>query len=365
MSPSPAGKLEGSDMEAVMPTGRLQDRLPALAPALARLARGLFDARLNAPLAALGLAIAPAPATPAIRPARLRLRCCGGELETVIDVEPRPALESAALPADAAVRAALAGTLLAPLFERLAAAGLPALEVAALDLLADGEALPGLGLAVRAGGGGATLRFTAADRRALTLLEHYARDAGAHWPQPLPAALAALLLPGRARIGARRCTPALLRSLRPGDVLLNWSPAGAGLATPARPQLYWGAPRALQYAATARLDHRTLTLESLPAMQLDDHTLPPDPYAEAEAPAVGVAALELPVTLEIATMVLAVEQLAALQPGQVLELPLPLDQTQIRLVAYGQTLGYGQLLMVGEQLGLQISRMADVHEPDA
>jgi type III secretion protein Q len=36
---------------------------------------------------------------------------------------------------------------------------------------------------------------------------------------------------------------------------------------------------------------------------------------------------------------------------------------QLRLVAHGQTIGYGELVTVGEHLGIRIIRMAHRHGP--
>ena len=90
-----------------------------------------------------------------------------------------------------------------------------------------------------------------------------------------------------------------------------------------------------------------------------------DQMDQMDPPATDVAALELPVTLEVATLALPLQQIGALQPGQVLELPLALADARVRLVACGQTLGHGKLVVVGEQLGFQVSTMANQDEPDA
>ena len=90
-----------------------------------------------------------------------------------------------------------------------------------------------------------------------------------------------------------------------------------------------------------------------------------DQMDHMDHPPTDVAALELPVTLEIVTLAMPLQQIGALQPGQVLELPLALADARVRLVVCGQTLGHGKLVVVGEQLGFQVSTLVNQDEPDA
>ena len=93
-----------------------------------------------------------------------------------------------------------------------------------------------------------------------------------------------------------------------------------------------------------------------------------NPHATASSagldhePIVEVTAMDLPVHIELLTVNLSVAQLSALQPGYVLDLPLPLVDAPVRLVAYGQTLALGKLVAIGENLGVQIHRMAASNE---
>jgi type III secretion protein Q len=339
----------------------LHPRLPLLTPSLARLTRVLFTpaaAALAAPagwrIVPLAQGSAPAPAQPAC----LQLHSAHGGLRCVIDLAAHPALESAALAAAGHWRAALADALLRPCWTVLTRLGLPALSVAALLTDADATAHhAGVALQLRADDDAPapTLFITDIDAGLLDALE------AALPPQAgLPDWLEALPLGGSAVLAARRATTALLASLRAGDVLLGWRGGMAGSAQLDRVTLRWGAARGRHVGAVAAIAGRAVTLATSPTLCLESH-----PMDHTEHPVTDVAALELPVTLEIVTLAMPLQQIGALLPGQVLELPLALADTRVRLVACGQTLGHGKLVVVGEQLGFQVTTMVHQDEPDA
>lgn len=166
------------------------------------------------------------------------------------------------------------------------------------------------------------------------------------------------------RLRSRRCSPDMLASLGRNDILIGWQPSSGYAANQALrgATLHIGAPRGRQLRAGVRVDSNTVTLETpvtLATAQPDD--LDPlegalnDPHAE---PLVPVSSMELPVHVELFSVNLGVAQLSALQPGFVLDLPLPLADSAVRLVSYGQTLAFGKLVAVGDNLGVQIERMA-------
>lgn len=166
------------------------------------------------------------------------------------------------------------------------------------------------------------------------------------------------------RLRSRRCSPATLASLRRGDILLGWRPSAPYAAGQplAGAMLRIGAPRGRQLSATVRVGTNTVTLETpvtLATAQPDDF----DPLEGASnhpltEPLVPVASMEMPVHVELFSVDLSIAQVSALQPGYVLDLPLPLDDATVRLVSYGQTLAFGKLVAVGDNLGVQIERMA-------
>ena len=173
-----------------------------------------------------------------------------------------------------------------------------------------------------------------------------------------------LTLAGAIRLRSRRCSPEMLASLHRNDILLGWQPslpyaAGKPLLGAT---LRIGAPRGRHLCAAVRVDTNTVTLETpvtLATAQPDDF----DPLEGASnhpltEPLVPVASMEMPVHVELFSVDLGLAQLSALQPGYVLDLPLPLEDAAVRLVSYGQTLAFGKLVAVGENLGVQIERMA-------
>ena len=73
---------------------------------------------------------------------------------------------------------------------------------------------------------------------------------------------------------------------------------------------------------------------------------------------IRIGELELPVQFEIDTVAMPLSQLSSLAPGYVVEFPVPFADARLRLVAHGRTIGYGELVTVGDHLGVRIIRMA-------
>ena len=342
----------------------LADRLRNYTPALASLARALCDAR-----GALHGTVRAMPGRPARsgRTALLAIACGQGELHLYVDVDDgaRAAFETIALEPEAACRAAVASLYLAAPLAALARHGAAQPAVQDLRFAAPPAAHTGA-LHLEYDHGGATAGVTVAgvsDALAAALAERIGTGGriGA-----LPDALAALALPTRLRLRSRLATPALLGSLQPGDVLLGW-PAAPGFkphATIDQATLLWGAANGQAIHARARIDSHNVILESRPVMVNNDPDLSlrgATDVAAAPAP-IDVSDVELPVHIEVVTVNLPIGQIAALQPGYLLTLPLALTDAEIRLVAHGQTLAFGELVAIGDQLGLHIRRIAKSDE---
>jgi type III secretion protein Q len=220
------------------------------------------------------------------------------------------------------------------------------------------------------------------------------------------AAVSTLRMTGSIALGARRVPLAALQSLRPGDVLLRTFAPGVaqamhrGAAFAARAA--WGATSAGMRRIHARvvIDGTQVTVEEKPMMNeeplqaespdmlpgdgdalhsidVDTHDFgrdePPeaDPRTEANATEaepfdapLDIGLLDLPVQFEIDSVALPLAQLAALRPGYVIELAAPVLDTPVRLVTHGQTVGYGEIVCVGEHLGVRITRMAYAGDSD-
>ncbi|KVD27205.1 type III secretion protein [Burkholderia ubonensis] len=359
--------------------------LPACSAFDAALARIVADARLAAWLArfpALSGWRAATDERPRFeRPGVLDLRWPGATARIAIDLAAFPALDVVAAPAldargDASVslRTALASALLAPLVAAFAAAGLDGVTIGGLRA-APPAALDATRCVLSFALDGAPLRCALLDASMPWLDALAARLRGERLPDAARQ-LARVRLPGRVRLGSRRLPLAVLRSLRPGDVLLDLAPAALGAARAGPLHAWWGARRATQWHATVLIEGTTMTMIETPdtADDLDEPIVagdlpagspadspadPPDDDAPGAAPEpADLGDVDLPVHVEIDTLSLSIAELAALRPGYVLELPLAARDVPVRLVAYGQAIGGGRLVAVGAHLGVRIDRMA-------
>ncbi|MXN76852.1 YscQ/HrcQ family type III secretion apparatus protein [Burkholderia sp. 4701] len=369
---------EARGIDAVLP-------LPACSAFDAALARIVADARLAAWLARFpamsGWRAAMDERPRFERPGVLDLRWHGATARVAIDLAAFPALDVVAAPAldargDASVslRTALASALLAPLVAAFAAAGLDDVTIGGLRA-ANAAALDAPRCVLSFALDGVPMRCALLDAPTPWLDALAARVRG---ERPCDAAglLARVRVPGRVRLGSRRLPLAVLRSLRPGDVLLDLAPAALGAARAGPLHAWWGARRATQWHATVLIEGTTMTMIDTPdtADDLDEPIvagdLPADSPADSpdDSPAdlpdgdaperANLGDIDLPVHVEIDTLSLSIAELAALRPGYVLELPLAARDVPVRLVAYGQAIGGGRLVAVGAHLGVRIDRMA-------
>ncbi|HEX5687945.1 MAG TPA: type III secretion system cytoplasmic ring protein SctQ [Ideonella sp.] len=197
-----------------------------------------------------------------------------------------------------------------------------------------------------------------------------------HAPPPVaearPAAerrarLAACRVPLRLELGRTRLDLASLRQIAPGDIVAvdEWRPRGQALGV----QLYAGRRGEAQWPAEVRQTRLTVLPATEPAMPAP--AAPANPATPAAAPAIKadrVADATLPIEqLEKLEVVLhfdlgglalnldALEQVAA---GHVLELPQPLNQCELSILCQERLLGKGQLVAVGERLGVRVTEFA-------
>ncbi len=375
-------------------------RLPlrAVSPVAARTARFVCDARtawavqhlpgIDGWQAALRDVSAPA-SERFVQPGVLELLHRAGPVYVTFDLAEHPSLDIAAWPAEngavplpdaqRALRLAVAGVLLEPLLQRLAALGLE-LRIARLLRSVPARLIPADAAPVALSFTFEGRRFAAevtvppallgafenllaaqSTRFAHTALTHAGHAAAGH------ARLADCLVPGRAVLGSRRLPVETLRALVPGDVLLRalasrLLPLAADTAQPAGATAIaaWGTPGLIRLHAPVTIDGRMLSITKEPTMtdeldpvRLDDSLVPDQPENPIE-----IGELDLPVQFEVDTVALPLSQLYALRPGYVLELPTPVAEAQLKLVTHGQTIGYGELVTVGEHLGVRILRMA-------
>ncbi|MFM0170852.1 type III secretion system cytoplasmic ring protein SctQ [Paraburkholderia sediminicola] len=384
-------------------------RLRAVAPVAARHARLVSDARTAYLLRRLpGLdewdaRVRDGRAEPGhafARPGVIELAHTAGAVHVRIDLAAYPALaivasaERGTAPApppaltDAAraLRSAVAGVLLEPLLRILDALGLGGLHVTRVVRDADVATA-----ASHAGAVPLSLTFTYEGRRhqaevtlapaLLSVIENWQASAALDFihtalvendtgdtTDSMLAALARLELPGRLVLGARRLPVATLHALAPGDVLLRSLPAslaplvdGTGVQRAAvAATAAWGTPGLVRAQMPVTLDGLKLLImkeatmtDELNPVRLDDTLV-----ADQQENPIEIGELDLPVQFEVDTVSLPLSQLYALRPGYVLELPTPVIDAQLKLVTHGQTIGYGELVTVGEHLGIRILRMA-------
>jgi type III secretion protein Q len=326
---------------------------------------------------------------------------------------PDGTLSRAPVPGDAAraLRIAVAGVLLEPLLKRLAALGLGDMHVTQLA-----RGTPPEPSVHDCATFDATFSLDGARHRARVLLTasvvdalealhatrtvHLTADAfRTHAPSQTQnsAPFDGYKVPGRLILGSRRLPVDTLRALEAGDVLLRSLPgnlrallpasgveridetcaahaadahaADAHAATHATPlaepamasaTVAWGSPGLMRVHAQVNIEGRRLSLTKEPIMtdELDpvrpDDLLAPDQHSNP----IDIGELDLPVQFEVDTVALPLSQLYALRPGYVLELPTPVADAQLKLVTHGQTIGYGELVTVGDHLGIRILRMA-------
>jgi type III secretion protein Q len=338
----------------------------------ARLARVLSDDRLHALLVVSfgteAWSVSPPAPFEAATPGVLELQIADQTTVFAMDLSNWPALASAALdpdanPADAELRRAIASVLLEPLFQILASLGFEGIRSSAVHR---GRPEPDAALP--------TVSFRLAERDIrlgivhaadgwLDLLEQLVADQCV----PFPACISRLPVPGRIEIGSRALNVAALQSLRPGDIVMRavQHPANAifdAAPTPICAPIAWGSHGMRQLRCTAHIDSTTLTLTGAVRMSLatSNDSLSP---AEPQETLVSVGELDLPVKIEIDTVSMPVAQLSALRAGYVLELPTLVRDAQVRLTSYGQTLAHGELVAVGEHVGVRILRMCNQSVP--
>ena len=147
-------------------------------------------------------------------------------------------------------------------------------------------------------------------------------------------------------IATQRYQADRLASLRPGDVLLApiaLRPHGYAMT------LRCGDAQGIYWQAEGPVVAHHFSIEHVRYMTTETMT---------HSPANALAQLDVPVQLELDPIVLPMGQLEDLAPGHVLELASGVDSAAIRLMVYGQEIGHGKLVAVGDHLGIQIAGVA-------
>lgn len=209
--------------------------------------------------------------------------------------------------------------------------------------LAEAEAGPAAGLPVRIGWRGQTHAATVSGPGALARLEGLARPVR----RPLD-----LRLPVSVRAGGARVSLATLRRLAPGDLVLPQEPRIApGLAL-----LHAGG-----LVAAATYTSREVRLTE--GLRMSDGTGIGGTGMEDAAGAAGadapLDALEVTLSFELARRAATIGELAAAGPGHVMTFDGRIDGLRVRILANGTPVGTGELVEVGEHVGVLVTERAD------
>lgn len=311
----------------------LSGRLPTMTHGAARLSRLAFDvgfqrwAQTTLGLSDLGISTRDAHAH-----WLLRLETNHGAAELAIDAAGWMPLELALAIDEPATAAAVATALLQPWADRLSPAlGEPAIAQARRIEPARGHD------AATLSANGWLVGWRSADSRLLDRLEDLGRA-----PTDL-SVLAALPLRPRLRLMTRRWPSQVLRTLARGDVVLIGEPAAS---------LRAGVGCVLSVAVSIHPKEFTVQVADHPQMTDDATNVETD---MAAAPTLDE--LQLPIVFELDTARISLGALANMRPGYAVELDVPLREAPVRLVCHGQTLGQGQLVAIGDQLGVRITRL--------
>ena len=155
----------------------------------------------------------------------------------------------------------------------------------------------------------------------------------------------------------------LAASLAPGDILLpeRWTPEAPRLLLPGDTALacrlengvlsVLGPDATLPSPCGGYPDSSEVTMTE----SVSEHAAGGTPLLDREA----VAALELPVTFELARLSLRVEEIAALAPGYTFALNGDASSVPVLLRIGGRIAARGRLVDVGGMPGVQITGMAD------
>lgn len=82
-----------------------------------------------------------------------------------------------------------------------------------------------------------------------------------------------------------------------------------------------------------------------------------DPGAVEGPPLGALGELTVPVAFELDTARVSLEELAAIGPGSVIDLQASAMDATVLLVCMGQVIGNGQLMVIGDRLGVRVTRM--------
>jgi type III secretion protein Q len=354
----------------------LKGCLTRYTPSLAALSRVLSTARGDTFFGISGVVTDPKSmardaSRSSVCPARIKFICEYGTLEATFDTHPFPALESIASDPNHSRRVALINLWFNAQLDTSLRSGVTALRIANIEL---SDKLSGPSVANDEGSLQLIFSDTASPIRcSVTSVDPGVVDRLAHTQKPLTfqplGSLVDLVLPGRLCLAKRSFPVRALHGLKPRDVLVGWNAFYPRPDKTLSAFVTWGVHSRRRFTVPVEILDKNLTVTSAPTMNqphFDEPNEATPPILDAGLPKDEVSVphqerlseLEVPVHLEISTLQLSLRTLASLKPGFLMELPTPIEDTDVQLVVHGQAIGSGRLVAIGENLGLQISHIA-------
>ena len=184
-------------------------------------------------------------------------------------------------------------------------------------------------------------------------------------PAPAPAWMERLPVPLAVRIGTTRLALGEMHGIEPGDIvgIDDWHSQGSALVVrcttgrhgPGWTALAEGRRLVVQAGADSTDVSNGAHMEEQDPARQDQ----PMPHPDAAQPTLSrLDRLEVTLRFEVGDVAVPLAELRAVAPGYVFELPQPLKQSEVRIVANGNRIGTGTLIAVGNRLGVRITTFA-------
>lgn len=168
----------------------------------------------------------------------------------------------------------------------------------------------------------------------------------------------ALPIPVALRIGTTTIAVGDTRGIVPGDIISieHWQSQAGGFLVRCSTRRRGASWMALAEGrrVTALQD---LNVQNGAHMEATDTPGMPHPDAEPSSLA-QLDGLEVELRFEVGGVALPLAELRAVRTGFVFELPQPLRQSEVRIVANGTRIGTGTLIAVGNRLGVRVTTFA-------
>jgi type III secretion protein Q len=209
--------------------------------------------------------------------------------------------------------------------------------------------------------GHARLRWASAEAWALfadALRRHRPDPVAVDWPACLRC-LGDCPVPLRLELGRTRLDLASLSHIAPGDIVAvdEWRPRGPAIGV----QLYAGRRGELQWPAEVRQARLTVLPPTEPLTPSPPAAAPAVPARRTDGDALPIEQLdklEVLLHFDLGGLALSLQALEQVAAGHVLELPQPLNQCELSILCEQRVLGKGQLVAVGERLGVRVTEFA-------